>query len=617
MYKVLRKKRTGNIIEEVKGETVGLVKTNIIQILPEGLELESGEVLPGPIDVAYETYGTLNEDKSNVILVCHALSGSAHAAGYHRMIDEETFDGATEGWWEDIIGPGKGIDTNKFFVICSNFLGSCYGTTGPTSVNPKTGKRYGITFPTITISDMVKVQRELIRQLGIEKLLAVVGGSMGGMQALEWSIMYPEVVESAVVIAATASCSAQNIAFDAVGRNAIISDPNWENGEYLEKGKVPSKGLSIARMIGHITYLSSKSMDLKFGRKLINGKTYDIDNIEFEVESYLGYQGEKFVNRFDANSYLYITKAMDYFDLTEKYGNGDLKEVFRKTNIKFLFISFSTDWLFPSSESLEMVSAALAAGKYVSYINIESINGHDSFLIDTEIESKAIKAFLDATFQEKQNRKEKTYERRKDFEIIERIIEEGSRVLDLGCGDGELLVYLREKKKVRSVGIEIDTNEVIECLSKGLNVIHYDINKGFKDKNFLEIEDKAFDYVIVSKTIQQLKSPGLLLEEILRISKNAIVSFPNFGYYKLRLQLLLKGTMPVSSELPYSWFDTPNIHLFTYRDFVNLCKAKGIKIKQTFFISRVFNKEMCSKILPNLLAEEVITVLSYEDSSNK
>jgi methionine biosynthesis protein MetW len=206
---------------------------------------------------------------------------------------------------------------------------------------------------------------------------------------------------------------------------------------------------------------------------------------------------------------------------------------------------------------------------------------------------------------------------RKDFEIIERIIEEGSKVLDLGCGNGELLVYLREKKKVRGVGIEIDTTEVIECLSKGLNVIHYDINKGFKDKNFLEIEDKAFDYVIVSKTIQQLKSPGLLLEEILRISKNAIVSFPNFGYYKLRLQLLLKGTMPVSSELPYSWFDTPNIHLFTYRDFVNLCKAKGIKIKQTFFISRVFNKEMRSKILPNLLAEEVITVLSYEDSSNK
>jgi homoserine O-acetyltransferase len=398
MYKILRKKRIGDIVEELKGETVGIVSTAITQVFPDGLRLESGEILPGPIDVAYETYGTLNEDKSNVILVCHALSGSAHAAGYHRMVDDETFDGATEGWWEDVIGPGKGIDTNKYFVICSNFLGSCYGTTGPTSINPKTGKRYGITFPTITISDMVKVQRELIKQLGIEKLLAVVGGSMGGMQALEWSVMYPEIVESVIAIAATANCSAQNIAFDAVGRNAIISDPNWGNGEYLEKGKVPSKGLSIARMIGHITYLSEKSMDLKFGRRFINGKTYDVDDIEFEVESYLGYQGEKFVNRFDANSYLYITKAMDYFDLPEKYGNGDLKEVFKKIRSKLLFISFTSDWLFPPSESLEMVSAALAAGRNVSYINIESINGHDSFLIDTKIESETMKAFLNSTF---------------------------------------------------------------------------------------------------------------------------------------------------------------------------------------------------------------------------
>jgi len=206
---------------------------------------------------------------------------------------------------------------------------------------------------------------------------------------------------------------------------------------------------------------------------------------------------------------------------------------------------------------------------------------------------------------------------RKDFEIIERIIEKGSRVLDLGCGSGELLSYLKEKKGILSVGIEIDTDEVIKCLSKGLNVIQYDINKGFKDKSLLEIEDKAFDYVIVSKTIQQLKSPGLLLEEVLRISRNAIISFPNFGYYKLRLHLLLKGKMPISSELPYSWFDTPNIHLFTYKDFVNLCKTKGIKIKKTFFISRILNKEVCTEILPNLLAEEVITVLSYEDSSNR
>ncbi len=398
-YKILKKTRSGERIEEkTEDETVGLTETKIVKLFPEGLKLESGEILPGPIEVAYETYGFLNDKKDNVVLVCHALSGSAHAAGYMRELEKGVLDGNTEGWWEDVIGPNKGIDTKKYFVVCSNFLGSCYGTTGPTSINPKTGEVYGLSFPVITIGDMVKVQRELMRYLGIDSILSVVGGSMGGMQALEWSLMYPDMVRSAIVIAATANCSAQNIAFDAVGRNAIISDPNWFGGNYYKYNTSPTKGLSIARMIGHITYLSGESMDKKFGRKFINQKTYDVDEFDFEVESYLGYQGEKFVKRFDANSYLYITKAMDYFDLPQKYGNGDLKKAFTNAKCRYLFISFSSDWLFPPSESMEMVSALVSLNKNVSYINIDSIHGHDSFLVDTEIESQAIKAFIDSVY---------------------------------------------------------------------------------------------------------------------------------------------------------------------------------------------------------------------------
>ena len=328
--------------EEKPGGTVGIVKTEYTVFAEDEkdyLELDSGVKL-GPIRVAYETYGKLNAEGNNAILVCHALSGDAHAAGKHSETDRKF------GWWEDMIGPGKAFDTDRYFVICSNVIGGCIGTTGPASVNPRTGKPYGLTFPVVTIGDMVKVQKLLMDYLGVKKLLCISGGSMGGMQALEWALRYPDFMESVAIIASTGVFSAQSIAFNAVGRNAIIFDPKWNNGDYYDK-EVPANGLSIARMIGHITYLSDESMDRKFGRKLQEDQKLKFDfSKEFQVESYLDYQGTAFVERFDANSYLYITKAMDYFDVANYYGGGDLERALEGIKCRVLILSFSSDWLF-------------------------------------------------------------------------------------------------------------------------------------------------------------------------------------------------------------------------------------------------------------------------------
>lgn len=374
--------------------SVGIVKTEYFTFAEEEedhLVLDSGKNF-GPITVAYETYGTLNPDKDNAILVCHALSGDAHAAGFHADNDRKP------GWWEDMIGPGKAFDTNIYFVICSNVLGGCVGTTGPSSINPRTGKPYGMEFPVVTIGDMVKVQKKLVDHLGIEKLLAVTGGSMGGMQALEWSLRFPNSVRSAIIIASTACLSAQSIAFDAVGRNAITSDPNWQGGNYYG-GEIPARGLSIARMIGHITYLSDRSMHEKFGRKLQSSAKFNFDfSSEFQVESYLDYQGTKFVERFDANSYLYVTKAMDYFDVAGYYGEGVLEKALDLVKARIIILSFTSDWLFPPYQSEEMLDAFVQAGKDVSYVNIDSPYGHDAFLLEYELETKLIGTFLYATY---------------------------------------------------------------------------------------------------------------------------------------------------------------------------------------------------------------------------
>jgi homoserine O-acetyltransferase len=372
-------------------DSIGIVKPQDFTFgtASDPLILESGKTI-FPVTVRYETYGTLNKEKSNAILILHAFSGDAHVAGYKSSRDR------LPGWWDSMVGPGKPFDTDTYFIICSNVLGGCQGTTGPSSLNPETQEPYALSFPLITIGDMVKVQSYLIDYLGISQLLCVTGGSMGGMQALEWAIAYPERVRSAIVIASTPRLTAQGIAFNAVGRNAITSDPNWNGGNYYGKS-IPSRGLAIARMIRHITYLSEQSMHEKFGRRLQNREQYEFNfDDQFAVESYLEYQGDKFVERFDANSYIYLSKAMDYFNLDEKYGS--LQAAFRRTLAKFLLISFTSDWLYPPSQSKEMVFSLMKEGKDVSYAELDCPYGHDSFLIETERQGKLIASFLETIY---------------------------------------------------------------------------------------------------------------------------------------------------------------------------------------------------------------------------
>lgn len=352
-------------------DSVGIVETKFFNI-DEPFILESGKSLE-KITVAYETYGELNNEKNNAILVCHALTGDAHAAGWHK--------GARKpGWWEMVIGPGKVLDSEKYFIICSNVLGGCKGTTGPSSINPETNKEYGLDFPVITIKDMVDVQKILVDSFGINQLYAVVGGSMGGMQVLQWIVTYPEMMKKAIPIATTARSSPQQIAFNEVGRQSIFSDPNWNGGNYYDTGKIPKNGLSVARMIAHITYLSDESMYIKFGRDLQDKEeiSYDL-SMDFQVESYLHHQGESFVKRFDANSYLYITKAVDLFDLST---NNSVIEGFKDVKCKLEVISVDSDWLYPTEQSTEIVAALNANDVEVTFSEIKSNYGHDAFLLE-------------------------------------------------------------------------------------------------------------------------------------------------------------------------------------------------------------------------------------------
>jgi len=593
--------------------SVGVVETRFVRVVEsdQPLELECGKKL-GPVDVAYETYGQLSDSRDNAILVCHALSGNAHAAGYHGPDDTKG------GWWEGMIGPGKGIDTNKYFVICSNFLGGCAGTTGPSSVNPETGKPYGLDFPIITIADMVRVQKLLLEKLDIRHLLAVVGGSIGGMQVLQWSIAYPEMMDAAIPVATTTNLGAQSIAFDAVGRNAILGDANFANGQY-RPDQLPARGLAIARMIGHITYLSEEGMRQKFGRELRSASDYRYDfNSEFSVETYLDYQGQTFVDRFDANSYLYITKAADYFDLKRDY--GALSQAFAQVRARFLVVSFSSDWLFTPAQSEAMVNALVANGRDVSYCNIASMYGHDAFLLENETLGSFLSCFLVATQSQGAvgiqgvcgsrdiralSQHEQAYRARVDYELVESLIEPDSTVLDVGCGDGELLARLRQDKRIDGKGIELQQELVLGCVCKKLSIIQYDVERGLS-----RYADKSFDYAILSQTVQTIKDPEMVLQELLRVARKVIVSFPNFANWRCRIQLLLSGQAPKTRQLPFEWHDTPNIHCLSLRDFDDFCERLGIRVERRIPLGKTRSNPI--RLAPNLFAEQAIYVTSKD-----
>jgi homoserine O-acetyltransferase len=389
----------------------GVIETQLADLPP--LSLDCGETL-SPLRIAYETYGTLSPARDNVILVCHALSGDAHAAGWSAETDAPTASdgfGAEDrgirprsglGWWDNFIGPAKAFDTDRYFVLCTNLIGSCRGSTGPASINPATGRQYGTDFPVITVSDMVRAQKLLLDHLGIESLLSVSGGSLGGMQALEWSIAYPNWVRSCVLTASTARLSAQGVALNAVARNAIMADPDWQGGHYYGTGRSPDAGIGVARMLGHITYLSAVSLEQKFGRRLQDRDdySYTLTNPDFAVESYLRHQGASFADRFDANSYLYISRALTYFDLARTYGGGSLEQAIAEVTARYLLISFTSDWMYPTRDSIELEQAMLCTGKHVERHVIETTYGHDSFLLEEREQTPLISEFLARVYRD-------------------------------------------------------------------------------------------------------------------------------------------------------------------------------------------------------------------------
>ena len=575
------------------------------------LTLEKGGELPS-VTVAYETFGKLNAARDNAVLVCHAISGDSHVAR-HQPDDDP-------GWWDIAVGPGKPLDTDKYFVICPNLLGGCRGTTGPSSIDPRTGKRYGADFPTITLVDMVEAHRLLCDELGIDRLLAAVGGSLGGHQAMTMATRYPDRVRGVIALATSPRLTSQALAFDVVGRNAILRDPHFHGGQYYDRPSGPSVGLALARMIGHITYLSREAMREKFEADRFEPREVPIEfEKKFSVGSYLGYQGAKFVERFDANSYVKLSLAMDLFDLGST--PAELAEAFAPARCRWLVVSFSSDWLFPPDQSRDIVNALIANRLPVSYCEVQSGCGHDAFLLPNELEiyGGMMSAFLEnlrpsasaQTTPENELHGPTSIFRqhRLDYDRILELVPAGASVLDLGCGSGGLLARLKQKNPRRLVGVELDERKVLASIGRGLDVIQADLNKGLG-----AFATDEFDCVTLSQTLQAVFDVRGLFLEMLRIGRTCIVSIPNFAYHRLRRMLAEEGRAPKSGGvLHHEWYNTPNIRFFTIADFEDFCREHHIHVHRRIALDSESGVEVTED--PNLNADLAIFMLSREDKS--
>ena len=584
--------------------TVDVIEPHVtaLKLPPGGFRLEEGGSL-AHLDVAWESCGLERPENDNVVFVCHALTGDAHVAGRYAHETESS------GWWDGIVGPGKAIDTTRFRVICANVFGGCKGTTGPSSVNPATGRPYGSTFPRFTIGDTVEVYRALLRQLGVTHLAGLVGGSFGGIQVLEWLAAHPGEVDKAVMIASGAALNAQALAFDIVGRYAITLDPKWQGGDYYgSPDGGPDVGLAQARQVAHITYLSLDLLNRRFGRKpqetwLAKGEAWLETHAArfgttFAIESYLNYQAKKFLARFDANSYLHITYALDTYDAAEKYGSLD--EVCRRIDAKLLLVSISGDWLFSADQSRAIATGMLRAGKSVAYSHLDIKVGHDGFLTHAKEVSRVLGGFLAPS------RQTIPAEKSKKLAPVLGMIPPGSRVLDIGCGTGTLLDILRREKQSSGAGVEIDNDRVAAAISRGLDVLCDDADDGLE-----MVPEGVFDVAVLSETLQTVKRPRELLVQILSKAKEAVVAFPNFASYAIRIHLACTGRLPVSGALPFEWYDTPNIHCITLKDFRDLCDREGIEILEIKpMSSRPLGRILCKLGFLNLGADRIVARLA-------
>jgi homoserine O-acetyltransferase len=578
--------------------------------LSEPLTLEHGDRLPA-VTVAYETYGQLNRQRDNAVLICHAISGDSHVARHDDRDDP--------GWWDWMVGPGRPIDTRELFVVCSNVLGGCRGTTGPGSIDPATGQYWGTRFPLITVGDMVEVQWRLTRHLGIDAWLAVAGGSLGGHQAMEWALRYPRAVRGCIAIATSSRLTSQALAFDVVARNAILRDPHFHGGRYYDKPTTPDTGLAIARMLGHITYLSPQAMGRKFDIDRNRPREVQTEfEKRFSVGSYLAYQGDRFVERFDANSYVTLSLAIDMFDLGVTA--EELRSAFSRSRCAWQLVSFSSDWLFTPAQSRAIVDALIQNDHDVGYCEINSDAGHDGFLLDGEIQryGQVVQAFLqrlrgEIDLPEALRRDEGPaygceatsiyHGSRLDMDMLLSLIEPGASVLDLGCGRGLLLAELKLRGHQRVLGVEVDEANIIAATRKGLDVIDHDLNTGLA-----AFRDNQFDMVVLSQTIQALHNTELVIDEMLRVGKRGIVCFPNFAFHRLRRMLHDDGVAPkLPGAYQYEWYNTPNRRFPTIADFDAFCHQKRIAVDTAVYLNSETDEVVTHD--PNWNADIAIYVL--------